>query len=302
MQFSCPICGTPLSLTEQHFGRKVRCPGCPARLRIPNGPGAVTVVEDDNGPAIPRGETARTSHSPAAHATSAAAPQTGVAASAPVGMPPVPAAPPHAYQAAATASTPGAWGIAPAGTPATVVQTPALAEGRPLGLVWIVFFFCIQGICLIGLSFALVFIGSVVGAAFAERGGSSSGHFGIGPRERALLGGSSSPMSDGDRAIASLLTDAISLSVFHFGLLLLVAGYGLWTARTWGPMLAAILSALAVLVSLVAMILALVARWGILSSIVAVVIWIGVAVYLGAGSPGRWIRLLQQTVGKGSPP
>jgi len=68
--------------------------------------------------------------------------------------------------------------------------------------------------------------------------------------------------------------------LFHYGLLLLVACYGLWTFRKWGISLARGLAIVFVLLNILALIITLVNRTGIVACVAGVFISVCIMVYL----------------------
>ncbi len=76
----------------------------------------------------------------------------------------------------------------------------------------------------------------------------------------------------------------VGLLVFHYGLLLELACYGLWTYRRWGLSLAKILAMLQLIGSLIGLVASLVMRVGIVSALTSLVISVGIVVYLYGSS------------------
>ena len=72
-----------------------------------------------------------------------------------------------------------------------------------------------------------------------------------GPRECVSV-----PCAD-EAAIATELMGLVGLLWFHYGLLLELACYGLWTYRRWGPSLAKIMAVVNVIGSLIGLVAAL---------------------------------------------
>jgi hypothetical protein len=138
---------------------------------------------------------------------------------------------------------------------------------KPFGLVWVVFYWIFAGvICLPGGYFV-----TWLGITMSSTNAIIQGMFG----SRGFLG---SPF--GMPALATALLELLGLLVFHYGLLLLVACYGLWTFRKWGLSLARGMAIAFVVLNLVVIIISLVCRAGIMASLVGLVISAGILVYL----------------------
>ena len=81
-------------------------------------------------------------------------------------------------------------------------------------------------------------------------------------------------------AILGLVLEGLGLGLFHVGLLTFVACYGLWTSRMWGLKLTRGLAVFYIVASVIAFIASLIARTGILTSMVGLALWAAIAVYL----------------------
>jgi hypothetical protein len=145
------------------------------------------------------------------------------------------------------------------GEPSEPVGVPR----KPAGLVWIVFYWVIAGLAGIVAGLMLSF-----GASFL--GGMSEGAFG-------------SRRPEGS-AIAAEVMALGGLLLFHYGLLVELACYGLWTFRRWGLSLAKILAVLQAIGCLIGLVAALVMRVGIVANLVGLLISVGIVVYLFGSS------------------
>jgi len=145
-------------------------------------------------------------------------------------------------------------------------QLPATGPKRPFGVVWVVFYWIISGVA-----------GLVGGYILFAMGGALGGVIG-GAKDMFDSGEFSKIARAGSLAMAAL--EFLGLLLFHYGLLLMVACYGLWTYRRWGLSLARGLAVASVVLNGIALIITLVTRAGIVVSLVGTVISAGILVYL----------------------
>ncbi len=143
---------------------------------------------------------------------------------------------------------------------------PVGAMKRPVGLVWIVFYWAICGVAgIIGglmLTYGTSFLGGV-SQGFEDTFHSRRPESAVLATEMMGLGG---------------------LLLFHYALLLELACYGLWTFRRWGLSLAKILAVLQLIGGLIGLVAALVMRVGIVGALAGFAISIGIVVYLFGSS------------------
>ncbi|MBS0209047.1 MAG: hypothetical protein JSS27_08855 [Planctomycetes bacterium] len=161
------------------------------------------------------------------------------------------------------------------------IERAGPAGGRPIGIVWLTFYFVLNGLSVMILG--LIFTGLVQAGDSALSGMSHV----IGQaqsRAAAELGAAGT--------IASLTLQALAALTFHLGLLTLVASYGLWTFHAWGLSLARLLSIVYAVLAMLSVILAVSLRVGIMSSVISLTIWSIVLVHLFA-SAERSIRMRQ---------
>jgi hypothetical protein len=163
-----------------------------------------------------------------------------------------------AVPAAVTGPTGGGISEEPIELPKDVLTTKAQ---RPFGLVWIVFFWIIQGVGSLFFGGILAGMGGAVGGA-TEITRNMFGSLRLGS------------------ALEAVLLEVLGVMLFHYGLLLLVACYGLWTFRKWGISLARGLAIVFVLLNILALIITLVNRTGIVACVAGVFISVCIMVYL----------------------
>lgn len=245
---SCPSCSRLLNVTEKAFGKTVPCPSCSKPLVVP------TAAE------MSSPSSQHTENHPA-HVTP------------PAGMPPVPESPAPLVGGNELAhrdpsppelilhDTAGRHGVEPGGAP---------DKSRSFADVWIVFFAVLQGLAL--LVYGLVI---AVGAnMLSAMGGMAEGF------------SHRSEMMDMQRlgAIGGLILEGLGVTFLLVGMLTLVACYGFWTARDWGRQLMRGLAIAYTAIGALSLLVALVTRAGILTSLAGLVIWLLILVYLF----GRW--------------
>jgi uncharacterized membrane protein (DUF2068 family) len=149
---------------------------------------------------------------------------------------------------------------------ATQVSPFTTGPKRPFGLVWIVFYWIIGGLGCVVAGYVLAVAAGASGAAV----GGARGIFDSSDlRELSRAGG-----------LLSALLDFVALLLVHYGLLLMVACYGLWTFRRWGLSLARGLAIASVVLNVIILIITLVTRAGIVSGVTGLVISAGILVYL----------------------
>jgi hypothetical protein len=142
---------------------------------------------------------------------------------------------------------------------------PAASSKKPFGLVWIVFYWIIAGLWSLGGGLISLVAGFVGSAAIREIEGS-----------RGMF--SSGEMSDpGTQTALAVFSGILS---FHFGLLLLVACYGLWTFRRWGLSLARGLAIASVVLNVIVFFIIPLNRTTFLALLIGLVIGVGIVVYL----------------------
>ena len=76
------------------------------------------------------------------------------------------------------------------------------------------------------------------------------------------------------------LMEFIGLLLLHYGLLLMVACYGLWTFRRWGLSLARGLAIASLALNVIVLIITMVTRAGIVAGVAGLVVSAGILVYL----------------------
>ncbi len=144
-------------------------------------------------------------------------------------------------------------------------DVPSKAQ-RPFGLVWVVFYWIINGLLAIPLGYIIACMGSALG--------------GTNEMTRNMFGSRGFGESGGTPALAAAFLEFIGLLVFHFGLILLVACYGLWTYRKWGLSLARGLAVASFALNVLIFILGIISRAGIVAGLIGMVISAGILVYL----------------------
>jgi hypothetical protein len=147
---------------------------------------------------------------------------------------------------------------------------------RPFGLTWVVFYWVLTGATYIIMGSVLTVVTGLLAPALA--GGPAAGLLGELKREGAT---------------ALVLAELGGLFIFHYGLLSLVACYGLWTFRKWGIVLARAMAAVNVVLAVVGLIASIVSHVGILAGVVGLVISTVIMAYLFAGAPGFFDRVRQ---------
>jgi uncharacterized membrane protein (DUF2068 family) len=147
------------------------------------------------------------------------------------------------------------------------VQAPASATDakKPFGLVWIVFYWILSGLGFLVGGFVSM-MGGLAGSATIREFEGSRGMFG------------SSEMSE-PGALAAVAVFC-GILFFHFGLLMLVTCYGLWTFRRWGLSLARGLSIACVAMCVAVFFIIPLTRTTFLAGLIALVIASGIVVYL----------------------
>ena len=155
---------------------------------------------------------------------------------------------------------------------------PATIAKRPFGLVWVVFYWIISGA--VGMAYGIVL------CIMAGLGGSVSSE---------LSRGLGSLAREPARGIALFeFVGLLGLLLFHYGLLLLVAGYGLWTNRRWGLVLARPLAIASVVLGAIALTSCIMNRAVIVASAVNLIVSVRILLYLYGHSslPGLFRRFL----------
>jgi hypothetical protein len=159
----------------------------------------------------------------------------------------------------------------------------ATGPRRRFGLVWVVFYWALAGM-------GLVVGGCIIALKAGAWGGSNE-------RVQAML----DPAGLGDfgkaGGLAAALPELIGLALFHFGLLLMVTAYGLWTLRRWGLSLAKVLAVAFVALNAICVVMAVIAKAGIVAGSTGLVIAMAMLVYL-YGGPNVLRRLRQYLPGK----
>jgi uncharacterized membrane protein (DUF2068 family) len=137
----------------------------------------------------------------------------------------------------------------------------AATQGRSFGLVFTVFYWVIGGVgaMVVGLLMAAA---SGVGQQFVED----------------MRGRANSPTLPS--AIEMIVYETLGVGLFLYGLLLLVASYGLWTFRKWGLAWAKSLAVVSIVLNLLALIAAFASRAGIINALAGATISILILVYL----------------------
>jgi hypothetical protein len=273
----CPLCGAPLRLVQQLRGKRVRCTRCAAVLRVAADSWDLSVVSHAAGAPVSSGVagSALAGSSAASLRASAPTPSTGVPP-VPNGMPPMPHDPVHGDDPLSFLSD----GV-PSGMPRYPTDGQAFAAGsgrhdamsgiaphgpmkRPVGLVWIVFYWIPSGIAAMVWGLVLQFAGNFAAGVLAGTQGGRQFEQGA--------------------AVGAEVLGIIGLLCFHLGLLLLVACYGLWTSRKWGLTMAKVLAAILGVFSLIGFIGALVIRAGIVVSLANTIVAACILVYLFTGT------------------
>ena len=166
--------------------------------------------------------------------------------------------------------------LPPTGQPApNGLESGGPGPKRPFGLTWVVFYWILMGaISIIGGSSLTVMTGALAGA----------------------VRGNNNPFGEvrqaGQSAAALELLSFVGLVLFHYGLLTLVACYGLWTFRRWGFILARATAVAGVVLSLIAVVFNIVYLTGILAGVVGLIISVVILVYLFIG-PGFSAQIRQ---------
>ena len=257
-KISCPHCTRTLSVTEPAFGKIVPCPGCAQPIKVPN-------LAPPSRPVSPVGAV-----SPWSNVAQNGAGALNSARPLPVGMPPMPEGDP----AAQSPSDPLSFlhsGANPklidGNATSRYEPSDSLAVTRkPVGLVWIVFYWSLGGVAAIVVGLALS-----MGASF------------IGSMSQGLEDAFRSRRPDSS-VIATELMGLGGLLLFHYGLLLELACYGLWTFRRWALPLAKILAVLQAVAGLIGLVAALVMRTAIVANLFGLVVSVGIVVYLYGSS------------------
>jgi len=151
--------------------------------------------------------------------------------------------------------------------PAVTAPYPPVAKAqKPFGLVWIVFNWAMAGVSLVVIGGIFLALGTALGAANEA--------------SRTMFGPLGLRDAGGDAALRSILLEILGLLVFHYGLLLLVTCYGLWTFRRWGLSWAKSLAVGNAILVLIGLVISVVTRVGIVASVVGVFISAGILAYL----------------------
>lgn len=145
---------------------------------------------------------------------------------------------------------------------------------RPFGLVWIVFYWTIAGLLCLPAAYLLLCMGGIMEGA---------SEFG-----RSVFGNSGSHAT----GVEVLIFELGGLLLFHYGLLLLVSCYGLWTYRRWGLSLARGLAVTSVVLSVGALVICLYTRAGIVGCVLGLALSVWILIYL-YGSANLRDRLRQ---------
>jgi hypothetical protein len=143
------------------------------------------------------------------------------------------------------------------------------AVKRPLGLVWVVFYWSVSGVVTI-VGGLILYIAMSTATGFLGAASRSSRAF----RQLELH------EAAGAGLLLFELLGLLGLLLFHYGLLLLVASYGLWTFRRWGITLARVLAIIGVVGCFIELIVAMVTRAGIVVDVVGLVTSALILVYL----------------------
>lgn len=269
LKLDCPHCKRPLNVTEKAFGQTVPCPACNQPITVPREAGSRTSPRPLGAPA----QAARgLAPEPDINRVSTATNPSGMPPM-PDGMPPMPeedkasapAGTPWAFlQAAGAAGRPRsaadgyAAGLSQERQDATLGGIEAARSKRPLGIVWLVFYWVFGGVLLMLMGLSLQFAGGAAAGALAEIGSRGGVGAAVGVELLSLLG----------------------LLGFHVGLLMLVTCYGLWTFRKWGLSMAKVLAAVSAVMGLIGLIAALVTRGLIAVSLANALISAAIVVYL----------------------
>jgi hypothetical protein len=150
----------------------------------------------------------------------------------------------------------------------TPAQSPSTLPKRPVGLVWIVFYWGFTGVVAALFGIAVQWAGGFIG-------GISSVLEDSGPLRSSTLPGGK---------IAAEVAGFGGILLFHIGLITLVACYGLWTFRKWALPVAKVLAVVFGVGAFLAVIVALVVRHGIMVGLTNLAISIAVIMYLFGSS------------------
>ena len=175
-------------------------------------------------------------------------------------------------------------------------ESPSPAETRrkrPLGLVWIVFYWLLLGVTLITAGSILSSMGYVVGTS-AKSVGLDDLLAASGGKRSSTVGG------------AMALLEFLGILMFHLGLLHAVACYGLWAYRRWGFVCARVLAIADVVLDLILLILALSSGMSVVTLLVVLLTACVILAYVWGYSPAgvfqrhlRRLRTLGPTTWEG---
>jgi uncharacterized membrane protein (DUF2068 family) len=161
---------------------------------------------------------------------------------------------------------------APAVTPAEAASDqpgalqalhPPAGSKRPFGMVFIVFYWVISGVL------------AVLGGLALTWGTRFLGAMNEGPREIFH-----SPQMTASAMLALAIMELVGVLAFLLGVMYMVASFGLWTYRKWGLQLSRVLAVVSVVLYALSFIATLYTRSGIVSSVAALVIAVGIMAFL----------------------
>jgi hypothetical protein len=271
----CPQCGSKLRLVRQLHGKNVRCNRCGVVLTVSADPWRLSMV---NGASVPAagGEFMEPEYFLGSDASPSPAPKTDGHESPlsriPAGMTPLTKAVASRAQTGDSLSFLSDSTVRDIGVNSTnsykTCDSPNASIAmpkKPFGLVWIVFYWAISSIFAIIGGLFLLYAASFTGSMITTFGKETF-----------------SEMQGG--LIRLLFVEFLGVLVFHFGLLTMVACYGLWTMRKWGLKLAKQLSVVYAILNLLTFTFAIVTRVGIIANLAGFIVSVVITIYLYGGS------------------
>ncbi len=244
MEVVCPSCKSVLVAPEALIGKRVQCKRCGSAFTVE--PSPIPMPQPPGQPEARQSQPPSFSPPPQPQGFPAPAPAARAPEMHPPALPSHPAAPPP--------------------------DAGATAPGKPFLLVFVVFYWVIGG-------FGCFIIGSLVSSMAGLLGGVLGGALGevisapdlhrLGAQEYAFL--------------VHALVDLIGVALWLYGVLLLVASYGLWTLRKWGLKLARVLAIVSLVLNVLVLIGSMILRTGFVSALAGAAISLCIAVYLYQG-------------------
>ena len=141
----------------------------------------------------------------------------------------------------------------------------AAPKNRPFGLVFIVFYWVVNGLAALAVGMFLTFASGIGQQVLGQA--------------RGRMGSPAFP-SEAEMTIYLIAYEFAAVALYLYGLLLLVASYGLWTFRKWGLAWAKGLAVVSVVLNLLAAVAAIASRAGVVNGLIGTALSTVILIYL----------------------